>query len=725
RFLQHDAESGPLLLCFDAMEMSTDDSVKLIHYLADGLQHSPVMILAIARPTIFRSHPNWGQGDFDAQTVEVERLASDEAIDLLCDLAHVSPDEMPAEIRHVTQDRLAGNPRAIGDFIRFLFESRVLLPGEDRWQVSEERLAEVSLPQTYEDILRARLRALPAAERSLLDKAAASGEVFWLDAVVALVRAAAISNVDPDGPTLQEIATSGEKTRIAVANSLNRLCDRGLIIARSLSSIIGEKEYRFAYAPIWDLAYEGIDDLPKQRYHHLIAQWLEARPKGRDEHRQALVAQHLEEAGDLRGAAMRYRRAADAARTRFANQKAIRLYESALACLGDTDLVTRLHLWHDLGSVYQHRGDFDNALDAFERMVRLGWVVASRPKAAVAFNKMGRVWRQKGNLNLALEYLQRSLEMFREAGDDRGVATSLDDIGQVQWMLGRYAPALDQSAEALEMRRQAGDKRSIAVSLSNIGNIEKDRGLFDEAQSCYSEALSLREEIGDHYGYVVSLNNLAALAYERGATDEARESWEKALSEAERIGAVPLSLVLLNNLGEIATKDNKIPEARERLEQALSLATEIDDQRAYIDVLRNLSLLELLEENPERARRYARECLNLARRSHLPDMVGKAQIALAEIAAQTLFDASAPSGANAAEGYFNQAIKVFRDMGNEAELAKALRRLGEYLVEQGKVANGSASLREAVTIFAKLGMPDATALENVLSDLDRTGPETP
>lgn len=720
RFLQRDAERGPLLLCFDGMESSTNDTVKLVHYLADGLQNSPVMILATARSTVFRRHPNWGQGDFDAHRIEIGPMPPEECEQLFLDLARL--DTAPSGILHVARQRLAGSPRSLQDFVRFLLESGVLVTGEARWKLSAERLAEVSLPRSHEDTLRARLRGLPASEAGLLDKAAAIGEHFWLDASVALVRAASISNSDPDGPSLQEIAAAGEKTRIAVAAALQRLCERGLLFECMNSSIVGEREYRFAYPPIWDLTDEGIDELAKRRYHRLVAQWLEARPEGRDEQRQELVGKHLERAGDRRGASSRYRRAADAARARFGNQRAIRLYQAALECLGDADLVTRLHLWHDLGSVYQHRGDFDAALDAFERMVRLGWVVASRPKAAVAFNKMGRVWRQKGNLNLAVEYLHRSLEMFREAGDDRGVATALDDIGQVQWMLGHYEEALDQSAKALEMRRQAGDKRSIAVSLSNIGNIEKDRGLFDEAHSCYSEALRLRREVEDFYGYVVSLNNLAALAYERGELESARETWETALAEAERIGAPPLQLILLNNLGEVATKANKSQDARQRLEQALALATEIDDQRSYMDVLRNLSLLELLDGSTDRARRYARECLNLARRAHLPEMVGKAQMALAEIHAQTLFDASAPSGASGAEGYFKQAIKVFRDMGNEAELAKALRRLGEYQIEQGHVHVGSQSIAEAVKLFAKLGMPDAAALERVLADLDQTGP---
>ena len=53
---------------------------------------------------------------------------------------------------------------------------------------------------------------------------------------------------------------------------------------------------------------------------------------------------------------------AEAARAQFANETAIRLFDRALACLGsqpNSDLAARLHIWHDLGSVYELIGDFE------------------------------------------------------------------------------------------------------------------------------------------------------------------------------------------------------------------------------------------------------------------------------------------------------------------------------------------------------------------------------
>src|SRR5438045_4635431 len=239
----------------------------------------------------------------------------------------------------------------------------------------------------------------------------------------------------------------------------------------------------------------------------MVAQWLELRPEGRGEDSQEEVGRHLERAGDGDGAAMRFRRAADAARASYTNDKAIRLYAQALACLGEGDLAARIHLWHDLGSVYELKGDFEAALGAFERMLRLTWVVSSRTKAAVAFNKMGRVWRRKGDLKLALEYLERGLELFRSAADSRGIAGSLDDIGKTLHMLGRYDEAFAKITEALARRGKRGDKRAIATSLSRLGEVQQDRGQYEAALTCHREAYELRKVAGDRWGCVVSQNN--------------------------------------------------------------------------------------------------------------------------------------------------------------------------------------------------------------------------
>jgi tetratricopeptide (TPR) repeat protein len=482
------------------------------------------------------------------------------------------------------------------------------------------------------------------------------------------------------------------------------------------------RDYRFAYPLLWASAYESIDESTRRKYHKLVAQWLELRPEGRAAVAQEDVARHLELAGDANGAAARYRRAADAARRSFFNDKAIRLYARALACIGEHDLAARIHLWHDLGSVYELKGDFEAALGAFERMLRLSWVVASRTKAAVAFNKMGRVWRRKGDLKLALEYLARGQELFEQSLDARGIAGSLDDIGHVLYLLGRYDEAYEKVTKGLAARGRRGDKRSIAHSLSNLGNIQQMRGRFPEARNCHTEALDLRRAIGDRAGVIASLNNLAVLAFEVGDYEAARTGWEQALDEAEDIGALPLQALALANLGELALIEGRHEEARSRIEDALEISEDIDDRRLTTEALRNLALLEHATGG-ERAVALGERALEIARSAGLRDNEGRCLVALGEVVAGNLFDADKTDEMprdgelTSAESYYRRGLDLLRDIGNESELAKALERFGRYKVERGEIAAGKSLLQEALTIFSRLGMHQTSDVEKVLTAL--------
>jgi tetratricopeptide (TPR) repeat protein len=717
RFLAADAARRPLVLLIDEIERALPETVNLMHYLAAGLSSSPMLILGVGRPTLFEAHPTFGEGDVSLERIEMGPLSETESGELLRELVKPAGEPPPALLTHASQ-KMGGVPRALVELVRYLTELGALHRLGHHWKFDKKRLSDAPLPDDLEEIMTARLRVMNAGQRDLLEKAAACGETFWLDAVVMLVRAAAAfdnrGGGDPDGPKLAEIAVAGDRTRYEVESALKTLGKQGLLSARAHSTIPGEKEYRFAYPPWWEVVYESIDTSARQRYHRLVAQWLELRPEGRGEEAQEEIGRHLERAGDGDGAAIRYRRAADAARARYFNDKAVRLFSNALDCLGPGDLASRIHLWHDLGSVFQLKGENDSALSAFERMLRLAWVVASRTKAAVAFNKMGRIHRQKGDLPIALEYLERGHELFEQAGDERGVAGSLDDIGQVLYLLARYDEALDRSARALESRRKLGDKRSIAVSLVNVGNIERHRGLFDAAESCYQEAMELRTALGDKAGIAQCKNGLGVIAFQRGDIDTAKREWERALEDAESIGAIPLQAQLLLHLGEAALEIGSRGEARTRFEAAEGLARDVDDRRLLSEALRHLGLLDLTTGDHQRARERCAKALEIAEAAGIRVDVGRALLSLGEVHAATLFGGE---NAHEAEDYFKKGVKLFREIGNEAELAAGLERFGKYRVENGQIEAGRELLSEAQSIFTRLGMRAGDELRRLLVSL--------
>lgn len=717
RFLAGEADRYPLLIVVENLELCGADTVNFLHYLAAGLRDHRVMIIGTATPELADKHPGFGDGDVPPVRIELDALPPGEAEELLRELCKPLAEIPAVLIAHVRT--MHATPRAIHELVRLLLETRCIVR-DNGWQLDRKALAGMALPRTYEALVAARLAAMDPMERRILEMSAAVGDTSWLDALLALERHGQATG-DPDGPTLAQIAGTADQSRLAVVTAVGSLVERGWLVEVPQSSIAGEHELRFATTKLWALVYHAIPDDAQRGYHAVIARWLELHPEGRSAQAQEEVARHLALAGDGREAAERYRRAAEAARTAYANQRAIGLYDRALACIDAHDLGVRLSLWHELAEVYELIGNFDAALGAFERMLRLSWVAASKATAATAFNKMGRVWRRKGDLKLALEYLSRGLELYRGANDGHGIASSLDDIGRALHMLGRYDEAEAQITDALARHTKHGDQRSIATSLSRLGHVRQDRGQYDAAYQCHREALEIRAASGDRWGQVVARNNLAALAFELGELAEARTDWLAALPEAEAIGALPLSALVLTNLGEVALAENKLDEARSRLENAIGIIEQIEDRGLESVCCRHLAALERARGNTTAARELAERALVVAQDAGLREHEAQAYMALGDVLSTSIHDEDALHvGADApAAAAFGAAIAVLSNIGNEAVLAKALFVFGRYKAEMGDPAAAKDMLRDALMMFSKLGLErPSSEIEKLLASMN-------
>ena len=719
RLLSAEAERHPVILVIENLELCGQDTINFLHYLAAGLRNSRVVIIGTGTPSTYERHPAFGEGEVNPIKLELGALGAGEAEDLLRELCrplHEVPVQLLAHAK-----TLGGSPRAIHELVRLLLESDCIVREGMIWRVEPENLAAITLPKSYDEVVAARMRVMETTERRVLEMAAVVGETSWLDAILALERWGQRTS-DPDGPTLGQIAASGDHSRLGVVAAIGKLIEREWLAEVPQSSIAGERELRIANPNLWAIVYKSIDEAKRRGYHAAVARWIELHPEGRGPAAQEEVGRHLALAGDAREAATRYRRAAEAARSQFANETAIRLFDRTLACIGDTDLAARIHIWHDLGSVYELIGDFEAALGAFERMLRLSWVAASKTKAAVAFNKMGRVWRRKGDLKLALEYLERGLVLFRGANDQRGIAGSLDDIGKSLHMLGRYDEAHAKITEALARRGKGGDKRAIATSLSRLGEVQQDRGQYDSALTCHQEAYELRKAAGDRWGQIVSQNNLAALAFEVGDYAEARTNWVAALAESEDIGALPLSALILTNLGEVSLVEHKLEEARSRLENALEIIEDIEDRGLESECCRHLAQLEKQQGHTAEARELAERALVVAKKAGLREKEAQAYLTIGDVLSTSIFDAGDASessgGLTPAAAAFTKAVEIVRSIRNEAALGKALFAFGRYKAEVGDIAGGKDMIRDAIMVFSKLGLGrPAEAAEKLLSSM--------
>ena len=172
----------------------------------------------------------------------------------------------------------------------------------------------------------------------------------------------------------------------------------------------------------------------------------------------------------------------------------------------------------------------------------------------------------------------------------------------------------------------------------------------------------------------------------------------------------------MSHLGETARVDGSRAEARTRFEAALALATDLDDKHLLAETERLIGLVDLESGDPKVAYERCVRALEIAESAGIRVDVGRALLALGEVHAATLFDDTG-HGEKAAEDYFSRGVALFREIGNEAELATGLERFGRYRIERGAVDDGKLLLTEAESICRRLGMRAGEALRRVIGEL--------
>lgn len=693
--LRADAAGDPLVIFLDDLQYATRRSLDLVDYLTRALRDTPVLFILSWNPDEIVSNRVLYDIEADAE-IELTPLSDAEVEQFVRDTLHKAA-HIPDRLVDKITESAHGNPLSVEEVLRILISQGIIDTRRSTWTIDEKKIDTLTLPSTMEGAVQARLGTLTKEEREVLEMAACVGTVFWPAAVHCLYHLA------------QEQA--GVDQLYWQSRAIDQRCDELLEslerkdMIRRAKEDDGLAEMYFKHRLERSKVYDGIAGQVKQRYHRLLAQWIERSLDGDDETIAEVCAMHFDRARCLEQAAVRYTAAADLARERYANEKAVELYLKGLSYLSDADIDLKLATFLQLGNVYHMIGQYDQALAYFREMLRYAWLLGDEAKGGVAYNKIGRAYSAIGEYDLALEHFGLAMELFRAENDERGIASTMDDQGKIEWMRGNFDEAEKFYNGALRLRREIGDLRSIALSLSHTGALKMQQGRIQPAMSEFREALELRRKVGDHQGMVDSYNSLAVLCLERGQQDHALTLFSEALELARKIGYRGSLAVVLNNLGEVYLLSGDVRKAQGHLEEAMHVAEDSGERRALFDILRNLGRVALKRSNRDLALERLNEALQIAQQLDSQIMVAAGMQSLAQLHANFVFDpAHKEESIRLAEQSFGEALELLRGIGNEGELGRCLASYGQFLVEIDRRNDGREQLQEAQRIFDELDM---------------------
>jgi class 3 adenylate cyclase len=236
----------------------------------------------------------------DAQTIVLAPLDDSEIAALVSGL--LGPDPSVRALGQTIADRAAGNPFFAEEIVRELAE-RGVLNGHRGAYLSTAEVADVSVPATLQATIAARIDRLDPSAKRTLGAAAVVGSRFDLDVLTVL----GIEPVIPD-----------------------------LLAAQLVDQVrfTGQPEYVFHHPLIRTVAYESQLKSDRAELHRRVAAAIESRDPASVDENAALIAEHLEAAGDLHAAYGWHMRAAtwatnrDIAAARLSWERAVKIADA-------------------------------------------------------------------------------------------------------------------------------------------------------------------------------------------------------------------------------------------------------------------------------------------------------------------------------------------------------------------------------------------------------------
>ena len=444
----------PIILVLEDCHWIDPLSRDLLEVLCRTAASLPVLIVLAYRPA-----PEVGGGlgiertpGFTEMSLDV--LSSDDAAALIeskltqvagaTDGAAASEGASDAsdELVRLVTDRSGGNPFYIEELISFIASRRIDL-------ADAESLRTLELPESLHSLVLSRIDEMAEAPRRTLKVASVVGRLF---------EAPVLPGAYPELGPLDEVIVHLDTLRAADLVNLDR---------------VAEQAYLFKHVATQEVAYESLPFALRTMLHGRVGRWLEAAEPEAIEQRLDLLAHHFWLSDDDGRKRTYLSRAADAARSAYANEAAIRYLERLIPLLEGSERVSQTI---PLAQTLHVTGDIPRA-EAIMAVARaLAADIGDVDLVARCDHSLAESARRLGRFDDAEALLERARAGFVDVGDRAGEADVLQVTGTVAAQRGDTTLARERYLESLAIREELGDESGVAALTSNLGIVAQQQG---------------------------------------------------------------------------------------------------------------------------------------------------------------------------------------------------------------------------------------------------------
>ncbi len=231
--------------------------------------------------------------------------------------------------------------------------------------------------------------------------------------------------------------------------------------------------------------------------------------------------------------------------------------------------------WNSLGVIYIDQGQTDEALEAFEKALRLN------PDYAESHNNLGHIYGKTGQIDKAIDSYRNASRLAPWSADIQ------NNLGHELVKKGLLEQAIKAYERAHQIEGQA------AEPLMYLGNTYLKMKRFQGAINAFGKALRIQQDSAEGH------HNLGYAYLEKGSLDDALGSFEEALRLRPKYASAH------NNKGSVFLRKGMLAQAGRAFEEAIQ--AEAGFRPAYI----NLSMTHLRMNEKEKAAETLRRLLRV------------------------------------------------------------------------------------------------------------------
>jgi class 3 adenylate cyclase/tetratricopeptide (TPR) repeat protein len=680
RLLLRETSVQPVVVVVEDLHWNDALTLGLLKELVVAAQNARLLLIVTYRPDYrdeWRDQPNYYQ-------LRLDPLASENLADLL--QALLGSDPGLAALKSFLVERASGNPFFVEEIVRSLVDTGVLQGTRGSYRLARP-FPSIEVPPTVRAVLAARIDALPAAGKRLLEAAAVIGH----DVPVTLLQA--ISGLTEDRL----------RARLDSLQAAEFLYP---------AQLFPDLQYTFKHSLTQDVTYSGVLHERRRDIHARVVDAIEELYADRLGEQVERLAHHAMR-GEKREKAVHYLwQAGGKAAARSALSDARACFEQALTVVtalpeSQSALEQAFEIRLELRRVLRQLGEGRQMLERLREAEALAEQLKDDHRRGQVCAFMTTVLSGLDELDEAVVTGTRALEIAERLGDLRLRILATSCLQQTHHYRGEYERVVEIATDnlaalpadwaheyfGLTIPASVFSRAWLIMSLAELGR-------FAEAARYEVEVIRLAESTQHVFAIGWAYFAASMLHLLKGDWARARslvDHWIAMLRTANAAIQLPWAVaacaLVLAQLGERSEALDRVREAEKLLEHEAAKGTVGHQIWAYNAVSRACLLLGRLDE----ARRLGDRAVESSR--HQPGFAAHARCLLGDIATHPdQFDAESGTAR------FREALKLAELHGMRPLIAHCQLGLGRLYRHMGETEHARDNLTAATTMYREMEM---------------------